>query len=169
MFCQVSTDGIQDASCTDITFTSANIPPRVADASLDGYQLARELSRHICERCGSEFQNESQLLHHVKMKHDGKQYACVQCNCSYVAKSGLNRHMKSFHKKLYKYVCETCGIGYMSRSRYYDHVAAHTGVKRHTCSMCEMKFMNKSTLKAHVIRFHPDEAANILCTSAAIL
>ena len=50
----------------------------------------------------------------------------------------------------------------MSRSRYHDHVAAHTGVKRHTCSICEMKFMNKTTLKKHVLHFHPNEAVNIL-------
>ena len=162
MFCQVSTDGIQAASCTDIKFTSADIPSRIADASPDGYQLARESCRHTCGQCEAEFQNESQLWRHVKMKHDGKRFTCVQCHGSYVTKSGLNRHMNTFHLKLYRYMCETCGIGYMTRSRYYDHVAAHTGVKRHTCSKCEMKFMNKTTLKNHVLHFHPNEAANIL-------
>ena len=162
MFCQVSTDDIQAASCTDSTFTSANIPYRAADASLKGYQLAHESSRLICRRCGSAFQNESQLWRHVKMKHDGTQFTCAQCNCSYVYKSGLTQHMNTFHRKIYRYRCETCGIGYMSRSRYRDHVAAHTGVKRHTCSICEMKFMNKTTLKKHVLHFHPNDAVTIL-------
>ena len=162
MFCQVSTDDIQDASCTYITFTSANIPSRVADASLGGYQLACESSRHICGRCGSEFKHGSQLWRHVKIIHDGKQFTCVQCNASYVTKGGLKRHINTFHKKLYRYLCETCGIGYMDRSRYYDHVSAHTGVKRHTCSICEMKFMNNASLRKHVLRFHPNEAGNIL-------
>ena len=163
MFCQVSTDGIQAASCTDITFTSANIPPRVDDTSLDGYQLARERSQHTCERCGSEFQNESQLWRHVNVKHaDVKQFICAQCNCSYVYKKGLKQHMNRMHRKLYRYRCETCEKGFMDRSRYFDHVAAHTGVKRHSCSMCEMRFMNKTMLTKHVIHFHPNEAVTIL-------
>ena len=148
MFCQVSTDDIQAASCTDITFTSANIPSRVAATTLDGYQLECGRSQHTCERSGLDFQTESPLSRSVKTIHDGKQFTCVQCNASYVTKGGLNRHMNTFHKKLYRYMCETCGIGYMARSRYHDHVAAHTGVKRHTCSICEMKFMNKTTLKS---------------------
>ena len=162
MFCQVSTEGVRAASCTDITFTSTNIPPRVADTGLDGYQLARGSSRHICGRCGSEFKHGSQLWRHVKMMHDGKQFTCVQCNGSYVTKSGLNQHMDTFHKRQYRYRCENCERGFMDRSRYYDHVAAHTGVKRHTCSICEMKFMNKTTLKKHVLNFHPNEVMNIL-------
>ena len=56
--------------------------------------------------------------------------------------------MYMMHKKLTTYRCETCGKSFFVRSLHYDHIAAHTGVKRHrpTCSICEMKFMNKSTL-----------------------
>ena len=151
MFCQVSFDGTQ-AGCTmyihHIYIYIANIPPSVADTSLDGYQLARNSYRHICGRCGSEFKHGSQLCRHVNMKHgDVKQFICAQCNCSYVYKRVLRQHMNTFHKKLYRYRCETCEKGFMDRSRYFDHVAAHTGVKRHSCSMCEMRFMNKTSLK----------------------
>ena len=144
-----------------MTFISASIPPRVADASPDGHQLARERSRHICGRCGEKFNNESQLCRHVKMKHDDKRFSCVQCNCSYVYKRGLNQHMNTFHRKLYRYRCETCDRTFMVPSRYYDHVASHTGVKRHTCTICEMKLMNKTSLKKHVLHFHPNELVNI--------
>ena len=44
----------------------------------------------------------------------------------------------------------------------YDHVAAHTGVKRHTCSICEMKLTYKTTLRTHVLHIHPNEDAHIL-------
>ena len=54
------------------------------------------------------------------------------------------------------------GKGFMGRSHYYDHVAAHTGVKRHACSICEKKFMNKSSLNVHVLHFHPTDTAHIL-------
>ena len=62
----------------------------------------------------------------------------------YDSKSGLMKHMNRMHNKLYRYRCETCERGLMDRCRYHDHVSAHTGVKRHTCSLCEMKFMIKT-------------------------
>ena len=49
----------------------------------------------------------------------------------------------------------------MDRSRYYDHAAAHTGVKQYTCSVCEKKFMNNGSLRKHFLHFHPNEAAHI--------
>ena len=164
MFCQVSTDGIQAASCTYITFTSANIPSRVADASVNGYQLAPERSLYTCERCGSEFKLAwTSVEHRVKMKHgDIKQLICAQCSCSYVYRRGLKPHLNRIHRKLYRYRCETCEKGFMDRSRYFDHIAAHTGVKRYPCSICDMKFMNKTMLTKHVIHFHPNEAVTIL-------
>ena len=92
----------------------------------------------------------------------GKQFACPQCQRSYVTKCGLKQHVDRIHKKQFRYWCETCGKGFIGRCTYHDHIAAHTGVKRHTCGLCEMKFMNKSSLKKHVLYFHPNEAANIL-------
>ena len=92
----------------------------------------------------------------------GRQFACPQCQCLYVTKSGLKQHVDVMHKKLYRYVCETCRQGFMVRSQYYDHMSAHAGLKRHMCTMCEMKFTSKRTLNKHVYHFHPNEAANIL-------
>ena len=92
----------------------------------------------------------------------GKQFACPQCQRSYVTKCGLNVHVDRIHKKQYRYRCETCGKGFIGRCAYHDHIAAHTGFKRYTCSMCDMKFMNKSSLKKNVLHFHSNEAANIL-------
>ena len=48
----------------------------------------------------------------------------------------------------------------MDRCLYYDHIAAHTGVKRDTCTIRGMKFMNMSSLKTHVLHFHLKETAH---------
>ena len=86
----------------------------------------------------------------------GRQFACPQCQRSYVTKCGLKEHVDTIHKKQYRYQCETCDRRFMDRSRYYNHVSAHTGVKRHTCSICEIKFMNTTSLRKHVLHLHPN-------------
>ena len=50
------------------------------------------------------------------------------CTLLTVSISGLNENVNKMHKQLTRYICETRGKGFMDRSRYYDHVAAHTGV-----------------------------------------
>ena len=100
-------------------------------------------------------------LHDVTTIHDSRQYGCPEFQRVYVSKSGLIEHVYKKHRKITRYRCETCGKGFFCRSVYHDHIAAHTGVKRHTCSICEMKFMNKSTLKKQVLHFRPNEAANM--------
>ena len=144
----------------DFTITSAN--GSSTNPNLDGCRHLREQSKYTCIHCGSEFSDINQMSYHVKTMHGGKQYACRQCQRSYSSKGGLTEHVKKMHNNLTRYRCETCRKGFMNRYLYYQHVSAHTGVKRHTCSMCEMRFTNKCTLKTHVIRFHPDEAVNIL-------
>ena len=40
-------------------------------------------------------------------------------------------------------------------TNYFDHVAAHTGVKRNMCVMCKKRFTYSRDLRAHVSRCHP--------------
>ena len=89
------------------------------------------------------------MLHHVKTMHSGRKFACAQCQRSYVTKGGLTEHVNKLHKKLSRYRCQTCGKGFIDRCLYHDHIAAHSGVKRHACSICDMKFTYKSSLKEY--------------------
>ena len=147
--------------CADFTFTSANGSSILAHPNLEIRRRLHEHSKYICRYCESEFKYRNQLLHHVTMMHRDRQFACQQCQRSYISVSGLAEHVNKMHKKLYRYRCETCERGFMDLSLYYDHVAAHTGVKRHTCLICETKFMYKTSLKAHVLHVHPNDTSNI--------
>ena len=168
--CQVSTEGTgsrgqtghsyNGQKCANFTCTSAS-----GSSSLAGPNLAR--CRHLHERCrciycGSECTSRHQMSHHVTTIHDSRRFVCPQCQRSYVTKYALKQHVDRMHNKLYRYRCETCGKCLFGRSVYDDHIAAHIGVKRYTCSICDMIFTNKCALKAHVLHFHPNEAANIL-------
>ena len=148
--------------CAAFTVNSANGSSGLADETIEGWRHVHDNSKYTCQLCVSEFDDINQWLHHVTTIHDSRQYVCPECQRVYVSKSGLREHVYKMHKKLTRYRCETCGKGFFVRTLYYDHVAAHNGVKRHTCSMCEMKFTNKCTLKRHVIRFHPGEESTVL-------
>ena len=92
---------------------------------------------------------------------DGR-FACSQCPWTFASKGGLNDHVKLVHQRLARYRCETCGKGYSRRSNYYDHLATHTGTKRHVCVVCQRQFTFKNSLKAHVLRFHVNALSNEL-------
>ena len=66
----------------------------------------------------------------------------------YVSKGGLRKHLYMMHKKLTTYRGETCGKSFFVRSLHYDHIAAHTGVKRHTYSICELPGMCRVKTKS---------------------
>ena len=98
----------------------------------------------------------------LSFANEDVRFVCPKCGNSYAYRKNLKAHMDEMHNNIYRYRCETCGKGFTGRSRYQDHVAAHTGVRRHTCSICEANFTNRGTLKMHVLRCHPNEAADIL-------
>ena len=147
---------------SNFTVSSANDSSSLDHPNIEICQHLGDRCKYNCRYCESDFKYRNQLFHHVKTMHDGRQFACRQCQRSYASIGGLNEHVNKMHRQLARYRCETCGKGFMDRSRYYDHAAAHTGVKQYTCSICEKKFMHNGSLRKHVLHFHPNEAAHIL-------
>ena len=132
--------------------------PSVAEPSHKHCQQTHEHFKHKvakCSDCGLMFRGNSNLWYHIRTKHAGRRFFCQQCPCTFVARGGLNRHIKHVHEKLAKYRCETCGKGYCDRSNYYDHLATHSGTKRNICMICQAQFTFKCSLKVHISRFHP--------------
>ena len=158
--CRVKTEQTDNGDqCKYFTSTSADIPPRVGDPNLDGRPDWHERREYKCRQCGSEFNKRSHLWRHVKAEHNNRRFACPKCPCTYASRGGLQQHVNLIHEKLSRYLCETCGKGLMIRSRYLDHIATHAGVKRHVCHICCMDFTYKGSLKDHVLRVHPNDAA----------
>ena len=123
-------------------------------SSASGHLLSRLSS--TCPYCRSLFTTDRELGDHIRSQHADRRYSCVQCACTFVSKEGLNRHVRHVHQKLVKFRCQICGKGYEGRRNYHDHMATHAGVKRNVCSICQAQFTFERSLKAHVMRFHPD-------------
>ena len=128
--------------------------PSVADSNTKSCQQTHEHFEHY----KSQFKEKCQLVEHVRAEHRVKPVACQQCPCTFARRNGLIQHVKRVHQNLHRYRCEICRKGFSVRSHYFDHVAAHTGSKRNICTICQTQFTYKRGLKAHVLRFHPNEA-----------
>ena len=109
---------------------------------------------HKCSFCGATYKFRCQLLYHIKAMHAGARFVCPQCQCTLSTRSGLTEHVKHVHQKLARYQCEHCGKGYSHRSNYLDHLATHTGVKRHVCLVCQTHYTFGHSLKKHVREVH---------------
>ena len=119
---------------------------------IEGRKHSSFLELHQCSIRGS-------AANHAGTKHIGKRFMCPRCPCTYASKSGLNEHVRHIHEHASRYRCDTCGKGFSIRSIYYDHLAAHTGVKRYVCSVCLKEFTRKSSMKAHMLLSHHAEIA----------
>ena len=108
---------------------------------------------------GPSVKDISSLPYHARTEHVGKRFTCPRCQCTYASKGGLTEHVRHIHDNASRYRCDTCGKGFIIRSDYYDHLAAHTGVKQYVCSVCLKEFTRKSNMKAHMLQFHPAEIA----------
>ena len=146
--------------CEDNQLT-CKLTTHLAGRNSKNYPQIDEHDRHQCTDCGSVFTGKKKLQYHIRIKHCGKRFVCLQCQCTFASGSGLREHVKHIHQKLARYQCQTCGKGYSHRSNYDDHVAVHTGVKRNVCPICQAHFTFKPSLKTHILRFHPNDASRV--------
>ena len=134
------------------------IPASSLSSGQGGTCMGRKLTSfpepYQCTERGSAFKDTRPLPYLTE--HVGKRFICPQCPCTYASKGGLTEHVKHIHENASRYRCETCGKGFSIRSHYFDHLAAHTGVKQYVCPTCEKHFTFRNDLKVHVYRFHPD-------------
>ena len=144
-------------------FTDANLATKpgkdlqsITRPNDNGCRQMQEQYRHMSLDRSAVCMENNQVI-----KRRVRHVACPQCARMFVSESAVAEHVKNQHQNMARYRCEFCGKGYSRVSHYNDHCATHTGVKRNVCSVCLKQFTFKSGLKAHVLRFHPNETAQI--------
>ncbi|XP_076457683.1 uncharacterized protein LOC143291614 [Babylonia areolata] len=129
----------------------------------------RALKRHIkaqhprgskmtyyCDECPMTFPQPGALKTH-KLRHAGvKNYQCFYCDKRFSGSGNRLNHMRYFHERERKFLCDTCGAGFYRAYALREHERIHSGEKPYQCERCAERFTKKEYLNIHM-RTHTGE------------
>jgi KRAB domain-containing zinc finger protein len=115
----------------------------------------------VCTVCSKAFKAADALKVHERLHTGDKPYKCKYPNCdkAYAQWLGLDFHINSAHIGKRNYLCDLCGLGFLSKSCLRNHRFRHepkTDERPFKCEYCEKAFRTKSTLVSHT-RIHTGE------------
>lgn len=101
-----------------------------------------------CSDSGTDFQEKSALLSHLKMHSKEILFGCQTVGNSLEEKSTLDNYQK-FHTGEASHVCKECGKTFSHPFTLRKHKKFHSGVKDYECSNCGKTFSHKLILIHH--------------------
>ena len=129
----------------------------------------------LCLFCGKEFPNPSSLRVHIQVVHDEEKHTCNLCGKEIKGIFKMDQHKKLFHKALEpcphcgkmvkrltqhiktkhlenkekKYQCQTCGKGFVRKSKFNDHERTHSKLKPFLCRVGQDECGHRSSLSGN--------------------
>ncbi|XP_066254699.1 zinc finger protein ZFP2-like isoform X11 [Euwallacea similis] len=118
---------------------------------------------YVCIVCSKGFSFEKYLVVHQIRNHDATTSSddvLNQCKTCHKAFKTFEVHQCSARKKQFKkpnsFLCDTCGQGFIEKSKLLKHIRVHKGDLPFECSWCGKKFPQKDYLRTHE-RVHTGE------------
>ncbi|XP_067681972.1 PR domain zinc finger protein 5-like [Haliotis asinina] len=130
-------------------------------------ELRHHMKRHMgdpfepckCGICLCSFSEVADLKTHLAEKHfTNAQFVCDLCKCRFLTGQALKAHMP-VHEKLKdskikmvpRWKCKLCSTGYEFKADLVNHMKfKHKDTGTFDCSFCELVFMTKNDLQAHI-------------------
>ncbi len=102
-----------------------------------------------CKECDKLLGSEKLLWIHQIKAH--KKNVCKLCGKEFRLRAGLNLHLE-YHKdpQEWKWECGECGKKCATKQKLKEHSKSHTGIKTHSCHLCESGFGFSHNLKRHL-------------------
>ncbi|XP_030643494.1 zinc finger protein 142 [Chanos chanos] len=161
---------------TEITKRSKNTKQRFscADCSFSCHQ-ERALDSHKrrgclkpgeiqCQNCSFVAKSQQALDHHTAVHKKEKNSVSprskkprLQCQlCSFTCKQErrMTQHVSVKHEGVRPHRCRFCAFSTTRKHRLNAHESMHTGVGRHSCTLCDQTFSTASKLRLHRQRVH---------------
>ncbi|XP_053622645.1 zinc finger protein 846-like [Plodia interpunctella] len=116
--------------------------------------------RHVCRRCAVTLRPRARATHRAHCYGEGNTAACHKCARLFKNSSGLQQHLKRFHRSSSKsYRCGVCGNNYSSQPAVRTHMLTHIQ-RKFTCEFCPAIFSSPYTLTQHKKSHDPSAAVD---------
>ena len=83
------------------------------------------------------------------------------CGKQFASQSSYTTHLRIVHEGNYKYKCQLCERGFVTRGDLDGHLNKHRGIKPYACNLCASAFTHKKNLIAHMRR-HINKAQEVM-------
>lgn len=125
-------------------------------------------STFTCDLCGLSYKTRILLVCHMKRRHmEQISYHCRYCPEIFKNYATRRTHEIRFHTKDYRHFCQICDMKFIENTTLRKHMVTHTGDKNHICKECSARFGTMSALNRHIAT-HTDVKAFIchVCQAA---
>ena len=116
------------------------------------FKLSHNKDNFVCDICCEQIQGYGRFKRHQKRAHREAQ-VCKECNKSF---KNVYQHMKVSHTedKDKKYQCNTCGKGFVDKTRLKEHVVIHDTARPFPCKYCQFSSKTKHNRDLHENQVH---------------
>lgn len=105
-----------------------------------------------CDQCDKRFITKFNLENHKKVHlpiEERQRFSCLYCDHSCITHTGLAQHVKSIHIGEKPYVCEECGMSFVTNGALKEHKVVHSDDRPFECPTCLKRFKSLPCLKIH--------------------
>lgn len=135
------------------------------DAKLGVMPYVLKDDLYNCAVCSKNFPSLFHLNRHT-ITHF-LSYVCHVCGCSYVATTGLLRHVRTKHQN-YQVSCRTCGKNFPTMDAKEKHRRSEKSCMPYCCPKCPERFLDWKSRKRHMETDHGQEQKTLRCPDCDI-
>lgn len=106
---------------------------------------------HKCKVCEENFNHKTDLLRHMRSRHNGTGHQCPECSKVFFTLEMFNEHRSLHDDSIPKHTCSECKKQFMTIRKLKEHSIIHQERTMWSCEVCSKVFVRSQTLQYHRI------------------